>query len=679
VLVSRFASSPPLFFEHGDFHLAPYRGLKITDFMVLRFFIFFFLLSSSHFVEARQQHVNDDTLFYAFDQHVTVTAARLPVELSTAPAATEIYSADMISRLPALTLADILALTPGAAIRNYSGYGGLQLASLRGVGAEYTLVMLDGVRLNDVQNATVDLGKLSLRDIERIEIARGGFASLYGSNALGGVVNILSRSGSRRPALHIGAGSFGWRSVAGSGGIEGSAGRAYIDAGYEQAENDFSVTPSWGGAALRRENASYEKKSLRAGGNLRLGASMLNLYADALDARVGIPGPLFSTSQGKATQQDRRLLLSSRLTQNAGGGILTLGLASRISSQHYHDPLVSFNGIPLDSRFDNRHIQLTSTWDAGLSERMRLVLGMEGSLDMLSSENIRNEPLRRQFASYASGMIQLHAAGGIALHLFPALRLDALHDSPDNRSWTALSPSLGLHLQLLPGVLAVRGRIARSFSAPTFNQLYWLEGGTTDLRAEYSTAFDAGLRLQTATLLEEAEITYFHHDITDKILWMPGSGQWWSPRNIQHVLSSGMESSVGISLFEGNLRLRFGGQWMRATKRNASFPGDVTQHKQLVYVPEFSASLSIVAAFTQTLSFSSTHRAAGRRYYTESNDAWLPPNLTSDISIQYRFDLRDFTLTGKLEVLNLFDTSHEIIAFYPMPGRSVRGILITEF
>ena len=621
---------------------------------------------------------DDDTLLFTIEQHVTVTATRLPVEFSYAPAATESYDEAALALLPGSSIADILSLSAGATLRDYGGPGSLQLASLRGVGAEYTLVYLDGIRLNDSQNATVDLGRLSLRQVERVEIARGGFASLYGTNALGGVINILSQRETPPPSVQIGAGSFGWHLASISAGLQGRAGRVFIDAGYEEADNDFSFAPSWGGPKLTRENASFYRASVKTGGSLHLGTSILTLFADASDSQVGAPGPLFSSAQGSASQDDRQLLVSTRFRASAGAGILTLGAGARLSTQRYRDPSLSFNGQPLDSRYDNSHITLTSSWEVPLFDALRLGVGAEVSEDNLRSEDIQGKPSRRQIAGYATGDLALQPAG-MVVHIFPSLRFDGIIDQADGRDWNIFSPSLGLHIQLLPEILSVRGRISRNFCAPTFNQMYWREGGNPNLRTEKSTAIDGGFTIQSKTWLENADVTYFHHDITDKILWMPGQGIWWSPRNIQHVVSNGVESSIGLAFFAERLRLRLAGQWIDATRRNASFAGDATQFKQLIYVPKFSGSITCTAALTDAISLAVTQRIIGKRYYTETNDAALPGVFVTDLSAQSRILVGETSGTLKLEMFNVFDVNYEVIAFYPMPGRSVRGILITEF
>ncbi|HOJ03859.1 MAG TPA: TonB-dependent receptor [Bacteroidota bacterium] len=672
-MLSRISILAPSSIGRGDFHFsASPQGSIIHTFMILRFFIFLFCICITTATAAAQAtRVADDTLLFALDYDITVSATRLPVQLQYAPAATEVLRAHELRTLPAGTLADVLMLSGGTAVRDYGGPGGLQLASLRGLGAEYTVVLLDGVRMNDAQNAIVDVGRIPLDMADRVEIARGGFASLYGSNALGGIINILPRQDLTAPEIAFGVGAFGWMRGRVAIGTQGRLGRAFVDAAYEEADNDYSFTPRWGSADLTRQNASYLRRRLRAGGTLALRSGTLALYADALASRVGVPGPLFSESQGRATQDDDELHTQLRHSTALFGGTLGSSVSLRATRQRYRDPLLVTNGVALDSRYDNAQGTVALGWDRAFDGGSRLLAGVELGETRLWSEELRDDPRRKQAALFVSADVPLHLAG-LRLHVFPSLRYDHLADAGTERRWGEMSPSLGAHAELLPDVLALRARVSRSFVAPTFNQLYWLEGGNADLRPEYSIAWDAGVRVQPGAAMQTVEVTAFYHDITDKIVWMPGAGLWWTPRNVQHVRARGLEVSATASL--GRVAtLRVQGNWISSIKENASFPGDRTQGKQLIYIPRISAACIATVSLLPNLTASWTQRFVGARYYTESNDASLPAHTLADMALSWDVALWSTALRLKAEVLNVFDTSYEVVAFYPTPGRNARG------
>ncbi|MDT8325425.1 MAG: TonB-dependent receptor [Bacteroidota bacterium] len=649
--------------------------------MTLRVFLFI-LLSSSMLpmalppLCAQMRLVEDDTLFFAFGEQVTVTATRLPTALEHAPAATEVFTARDIARLPVHTVSELIAVTPGGMLRDYGGSGALQLASLRGLGAEYTLVLLNGMRLNGAQNALVDMGQLSLRHVDRVEIARGGFAALYGSNALGGVVNIVTAQHAVPPSLQLGYGGFGWKQAAASAGVQGGAGRAFADVRYEEADNDYDFIPSWGGEELARRNASSLRRAVSAGGDLLLRDATLSLYLDAHDHESGTPGAVFSAAQGRARQRDRALLLSLQLDWAASStGRLRASLGGRSSRQSYSDPGLVVAGTALDSRYDNRQLSASLAWEQSLAARHRLIVGAEGSFDELESAELRALPQRRGLALFGAGELQLELVGR-TLRIFPSLRYETIREAEGAHAYNEATPSMGLHYAVTDA-LAVRARWSRGFSTPTFNQLYWREGGNPTLRPEYSTAWDGGLVLTSPSLLASAELTFFHHDIRDKIVWTPGEGLYWRPNNIQHVLSTGAEAAAMLRFLRDRLRLRLSAQWMNTRKMNASFPGDATEGKQLIYVPRWSGAAVLGAAITRDFSAAATLRVLGERYYTESNDAALPAHAVLDCAVTLGRDVAGLRGDLRLELRNALDSAYEVVAFYPMPGRHVRATFTT--
>lgn len=644
--------------------------------MTLRFFIFVLFLAAPLSAEAQRTFSEDDTLFFAFDEQVTVTATRVPTRLAEAPAPIAVFVARDIARLPVRNVSELVALSPGAVLRDYGGTGTLQLASLRGMGAEYTLVLLNGLRLNHAQNASVDLGQLSLRQVERVEIARGGFTALYGSSALGGVVNIVTAQRDVRPALQLGFGAFGWKQGQLSLGSSGRQGRLFADFQYEEADNDFSFTPSRGGDAITRQNADMIRRSLTAGGTLLMDEASLTLFADLHSHRAGTPGAVFSQTQGTARQNDDGALLSAQLDwQLSGHQRLRLSSGVQMARQEYLDPGLLFDGQELHSIYDTRRLSLSALLDHAFAGGHRISVGVESAQDVLESDEVRASPHRLQGAAFAAGDI-VFSLGSVPLHLYPSLRWDGLRDDIDDRAFSVLTPSVGLQARLLPW-LSARARWARSFSAPTFNQLYWREGGNPDLRPEYSTALEGGLTYSGSGLLRAVEVTAFSHDITDKIVWAPGSGIYWAPNNIQQVRSRGLETSVDLRFFRDKLALQLNAQWNSARKLNASFIGDATADKQLIYVPELSGSALLGVSIHPQLSASATLRVLGTRYYTETNDASLPAHAVLDAAVSGRVPLDGLDVEAKLEVRNLLDTAYDVVAFYPMPGRHARFHITT--
>ncbi|MDE2758084.1 MAG: TonB-dependent receptor plug domain-containing protein, partial [Acidobacteriota bacterium] len=131
---------------------------------------------------------------------VTVSAEAIP--LSASSASVTILTRDFVENSRAESMADLLRQVPFLYLSQTGGRGGLTTVSLRGGESNFTLVMIDGVPVNDTTNllgGAVDFSTLSTDNVERIEIVRGPMSSLYGSEGIGGVINILTRGGGDEP------------------------------------------------------------------------------------------------------------------------------------------------------------------------------------------------------------------------------------------------------------------------------------------------------------------------------------------------------------------------------------------------------------------------------------------------------------------------------------------------
>ena len=159
---------------------------------------------------------------------LVITATRSPLAVQRAGSAITVISAEEIAAYGSRSIADVLKIVPGLDITESGGAGTLSNASLRGSKPDQTLVLLDGIRIGDPSSigGEFDFGTFSATDIERIEVLRGPQSALYGSDAMGGVINIITRKGNRVPraSASVEAGSYGTLSTRGA--ISGSTDRA---------------------------------------------------------------------------------------------------------------------------------------------------------------------------------------------------------------------------------------------------------------------------------------------------------------------------------------------------------------------------------------------------------------------------------------------------------------------
>ncbi len=142
---------------------------------------------------------NDQLTF----SEVVITATRNEALVTSIPAATEVLTTKKLAESNAKNVGQALESIGGSLIKSYGALGSLQSVSLRGSTDSQVLVMVDGQRLNNAQQASVDLSTIPLESIERIEVVKGGHAALYGSDAIGGVINVITKSMARKDRIDL--------------------------------------------------------------------------------------------------------------------------------------------------------------------------------------------------------------------------------------------------------------------------------------------------------------------------------------------------------------------------------------------------------------------------------------------------------------------------------------------
>jgi vitamin B12 transporter len=628
-----------------------------------------------------QRSLHDDTLRYTLPGDIVVNALRIPSSVANATVPISVYSHTDIQRSPANSVSDLLRFSAGTSIRAYGGGGSLDLVSLRGLEAEYTVVLLDGVRLNTAQIGTVDLDKISLHAIERIEVARGGYSSLYGSDALGGIVSITSSEKVQKTYVKGGGGSFGWqRYEAGSGLLIGRTALSFSGL-YEEAQNDFSFSQPGARVPViyTRERSNYTSKGISFRGRTAFASSSLSMLASINSTDAGTPGEMSGVHQGFARQQDNTTVLSFPYRLQLSPRVLVQATASVLHSvQKYFDATYRINGKALDSEYRNLQYGLSVSADHQLHDALRMVYGSDLQYAILRSNAITGNPERMSAGFYATAEWTLDPEHK-RFRVLPSLRADLIKDNNSRLHDERLSPSIAMHYRLLPEWLAVWTRYSMGYRVPTFNQLYWVQGGNPELKAETSGAIDGGLRFTTPWVRNlSLDLGYFRHDISNKIVWRPSHSIFWSPLNIRDVVSHGIETSISYSGFRKRLHLDANAQWISSQQANEEFPGDLKKGKQLIYVPEYSGSIRITGILYNELAISVGANFAGKRYYTSTNDKHLAPYMLFDAAITQSIQFGDIIATLKAEALNVFNSLYQATAFYPMPGRAFRITMTTQ-
>jgi vitamin B12 transporter len=607
-------------------------------------------------------------------REVVVTATRSQILLKDSPSHVDLIDQEDIVNLNASTVADALQQASSIFLRQYGPNGALQTLSIRGGASEHILVLVNGNRVNSFQNGLVDASLLPLADVDRIEVLYGGSSALYGADALGGVINVITR----QPFAGV---HFRTEASSGSFGLEHSLlessiqfGSVSILGGYvsERVRNDFSYeTPDASGQYITatRENSDVFRRQFYAHTLVSLDEqSTVNASAQYVIANRGTPSP-FSPL---ARQNDDDLTCSIDY-RHAGedGAEWKLASSFRYNLQDYNDPNPFF---PYHTFYKNIYASVSPQVRFKLSEHQFITLGGELSQGTLESPDFDTKVIRVQKAVYFSSESQFEFNRQLfnRLVLYQTIRYDRISDVD-----FTLNPKIGINVRFSSvGDIRLHGSIGQSFRSPSFNDLYFRGFSNPDLKPERSTSFDAGVSTSFYFLGEHSvDYTYFHQDIENRILFDLSTFQ---PMNIGKVLSEGSEVKYVGQFFNSKLDMTVHYSFTDARKRNLDFAGDPSFDRQLAYIP--ADVLNVRIGFGgRPLRLNVMHSIVGGRYLTSDNTMSLPSFRVSDANIVVRWPLARWQVMMKAELNNIFDNYYEVIKDYPMPKRNYRLTLGLEY
>jgi len=558
-----------------------------------------------------------------------------------------------------LTLAEVLDTVQGVSVRSMGGLGGMSTISIRGLGSENVLIILDGVPLNP-SGGTVDMSDIPLDSLEKIEIIRGGDSAASGAGASGGVIRLTSidfeeADGSVQSArISAGsyttfAGSYNFRDARDTFHIESSSSRGGFgflnDNGTSHdVSDDFYDT---------RDNNEYSSFNARYSHLWKYDDNNeFKISLDYFNALKGIPG-ITTFPSPNASQHDIRSFVQGIYSEgNFHDGKLDFSLSWLRQARHFNDSLGETTGVPVSSSQVHTRVEPAIKWTgAGFSESDVLTLGTSWANEILENSGDDN-PERSTFSMWACD--EWYANENFTLT--GSLRNDLIDGD------STLSPKIGARYSLDEN-LALRSNFGLDFRTPSFEELYRDEGfvvGNPQLSPERTLGFDIGLTESTDNFHFEA--VYFNHQTKDLIDYLLISGFRWKPYNIGRARSSGFEFSLGW-LITRELELR--GNYTRT--RAVDISGDPSrQGNPIVGQPSRQAFAEFRWHENQWNAFLNwEHRGASP--ITPSGTVFLNPSSTYGIGLGYELT-PDSTFV--FEIKNLTDENLSDIRGFPLPGRS---------
>ncbi len=435
-------------------------------------------------------------------EDVVVTANRSAQSADRVGQSVTVLTAETIEASQTVGVADLLIRTPGVSLSRTGGIGSATSVRIRGAETDQTVAIIDGVKLNDPSGVGggYNFGNLLVGDIARIEVLRGAQSTLWGSQAIGGVVNIVTAEPTRPFQANIDA-------EAGSRGttyLRGAIGGAGDRATWRLSASRYD-TDGFSAFARGTENDGYENFGLSGRTNIRIvdGVS-LDLRAVYSDATVGIDGfppPFFAFADTREISKTKELVVYSGLNFDLLDGRLgnRLAYAYTKTERRNENPDQVGDPVTFDAQGENRRVEYQGVLDI-----------REGWTATFGAEHEESE-FARFDATINGAYAQIQAEVAPGLTLTGGVRRDD-HDTFGGKTLGQAAAAWALN----EGSTILRASFGQGFKAPSLYQLY-SEYGNTGLRPEEADGWDAGVEQH---LLDGALIlsaTYFARETTNQI------------------------------------------------------------------------------------------------------------------------------------------------------------------
>ena len=612
-------------------------------------------------------------------EDVVVTANRIAQETSRVGDSVTVVSAKEQRRSQKTAVSDLVAMTPGITYARTGGLGGTTTVRIRGAESHQTMVLVDGVKLNDPSSASgeFNFADLLTDDFSQIEILRGPQSTLWGSQAIGGVINIVTpvpegplsgslsaEGGTHETAIlrgHVqeGGDRFAWR-VAG---------------GYATTDGISSFSRDLGG----RESDGYRNVAFSARGILHItdnvSAEVRSTWSDGRSEYDGFPVSTLADTPEYGTTEE--------LTTYAGVNVLAfdgrlenrIGFAYTDTDRHDTDPS-SLVPTTFDAQGRNERWEYQGT--VRLTERVSTIVGLESERSELSSVSPTTfdpnpVPLSGD-VQIDSAYAQVNVTPIDALSLTAGVRHDD-HDTFGGHTTTRASAAWSVTSSTI-----LRASYGEGFKAPTLYQLYSLYGNL-NLDAEEAEAWDAGIEQHLFDKKLVVSATYFDRDTTNMIdfvsCWGVDTPECQAQPdgyydNFTRTNAHGVELALTAQLTD---RLALTANYTDMNAENTA-RGTANFGHALPRRPDETANAQLSYEWPIGLTTSVAVQHASRSFDTISNTSVLESYTLVDFRASY-------AVTDSLEVFgrveNAFDEDYETARRYGTLGRTFYGGIRQSF
>ncbi|MCP3729812.1 TonB-dependent receptor [Sphingomonas sp. MG17] len=609
------------------------------------------------------------------DSAIVVSATRTPIEIDRVAASVTVLDKDSIDRSQDIGVTELLLRTPGVSIARNGGYGTSTSLRIRGAESEQTVVVIDGIKLNDPSSTGggYNFANLLTGDAARIEVLRGPQSILWGSQAIGGVVNIVTPlpDGPLEGSFDIEAGSR--ETVSARVAIGGKTGPLSFRLGGQAFTTDgiSAIAPAFGGV----EPDGYTNRSVSGRAVLEIAPGVsADLRGYFADGRVDIDAfnadsPEYSLNREFVGYAGINFdLLGGRFRNRAGYGYTN---TDRENYNPARARAITFDAAGRNRRFEYQgSFAVARGWD--------LMIGAENEKSRFRSVSPAAS-LAMPIPAPAQGRAEITSFyGQLSGDLIEGLTLTGGVRNDDHSRYGSKTLFAAGGVYRAPWGTILRANYGEGFKAPSLFQLF-SEYGNIALAPEQARGWEAGAEQQLMDGAVSVGATYFERDTTNQIAFNSCTTTSADPRcfvpgstttrrsgfyyNVSKAYAQGIEARASLRpvknlLIDGNFT------WAEAIDRT---PGAATFNRFLARRPRHTANGSINYTFDQGGSIGAAVRWSGEAFDNAANTTRFAPYTLVDLR-------GDVPITSQLRIFarveNVFDEQYSTAFRYNSLGRS---------
>jgi len=612
---------------------------------------------------------------------VVITATRLSLPAEKSPWPVEVLESEEVT-----DLADILGRSVASDVRSYGYEGHMAFSFLGGVAASRVLILSNGIPMNTRRDGVIDLSLIPMMPGDRVEVVKGPLSALYGSSAIGGVLNVIP---SKKDGLSA---------------TLGATDQMGMNVGARAVHNFGIFGARATGSYLTNPGFRHNDDVSRYNGNAALWVSpieALRIEADAgyTSRELGVPGAAPDASDTAFVMPTFGDSLVTSLYDNQVDNLLTASLKTSFSPlqnlttslalyavqqdftynckyQGFNPDFTTYTALATNNYSDTRlggDLQITGTiaefltLAGGACVVQEMFEGTQVAADSATDATLKDttwEASDMQTGAWAEALVE---AG-----IFTPSAAGRLHNSA--QYGTLISPEAGLSVEIIPQKLNVSAAYGQAFRAPSFNDLYWpadfFSGGDSTLVPEKGQSATLSATIRPFGFLRFS-LAGSWKLIKDMISWSPDSAGFWRPSNVDQVSVLGAEFStnwrIADGLFSGSLGVAYNdaaetrtivtySDWMTGQTRTA----EIT--RQAAFIPPLTIKGNIAVQAWQGGKIAANLAWTGERvnYYADWSTApdigvlekTIDPSLKLDASLSQK--LLDI-LTIEAGVRNILD------------------------